>query len=74
MNIGIARGRLQQIKGMVIAQWGQLTGNDLRRLSGRHQQKVGQLDAACGLAMDEIARQIDAVHRRGRALYTSGAA
>jgi uncharacterized protein YjbJ (UPF0337 family) len=68
MNSSIARGKWQQFKGAVTAQWGHATGDRLREMTGRHLQLVGGLDAACGAARDEVGRQIDNVHRRSRAL------
>jgi uncharacterized protein YjbJ (UPF0337 family) len=70
MNSNIARGKWQQFKGAVTAQWGSITGDHLRVMAGRHLQMVGGLHAAYGQAKDEVGRQIDGVHRRSRALYT----
>ena len=74
MNGNIARGRWQEFKGTLIAQWGHATGDPLRVLTGRHLQLVGALHAECGHAKVEIGRQIDGVHRRSRALYARASA
>ena len=66
MNSNIARGKWQQLKGLVTAQWGYATGNHLRVVAGRHLQMVGGLHAAYGRTKDEIGRQIDRVHHRSR--------
>lgn len=68
MNRLIARGTWQQFRGAITAQWGQVTGDHLRVTAGRHLQKMGGMDAACGRALDEVGRQIDGVHRRSDAL------
>lgn len=67
MNSNIARGKWQQLKGAVTAQWGHVTHDPLRVMAGRHLQMVGGLHAACGQARDEVGRQIDEVHLRSRA-------
>ena len=68
MYAHIVEGRWQQLVGAITVQWGQVTGNPLRVQSGRHLQRVGGLHAACGRVEDEVARQIDGVQRRSRAL------
>ena len=67
MNSNIVKGKWQQFKGVVSAQWGRVTGDHLLVMTGRHLQRVGGLRAAYGQARDEIGRQIDDVHRRSRA-------
>lgn len=69
MNSSIFSGKWQQFTGAVTARWGYVTGDPLRVTTGRHRQMVGGLHAACGQAREDIARQIDAVHRRSGALY-----
>ena len=66
MNGNIARGKWQQLRGTVEAQWGRLTGDPLRVVTGRHWQRVGRLQAAYGEIQNEIGRQIDGVHLRSR--------
>jgi uncharacterized protein YjbJ (UPF0337 family) len=66
MNISIARGKWQQFKGTVTAQWGHVTGDKLCVLTGRHRHMVGTLHAACGQAREDVGRQIDGVLRRSR--------
>lgn len=69
MDSNIPRGKWQQFKGAVTAQWGHATGDHLRVMTGRHMQLVGGLHAAYGQAREEVGRQIDGVHRRSGALY-----
>jgi uncharacterized protein YjbJ (UPF0337 family) len=66
MNINIAKGHCQRLKGALVARWGILTGNRLRVAAGRHQQIAGRLHIAYGIAQRELARQIMTVERRSR--------
>jgi uncharacterized protein YjbJ (UPF0337 family) len=68
MNSDIARGNWQQLKGILTAQWGRVTGDRLRVVTGRHLQLAGRLRVVYGSAKVEIGRQIDGVQRRSRAL------
>ena len=65
MNIRIAKGNWQRLKGALIAQWGVLTGDHLRIVAGRHQQISGRLHVAYAIAQQELGRQMPSVRRPG---------
>lgn len=68
MNSSVAQGRWQQFKGALEAHWGQVTGDPLSVLVGRHRQRVGKLHAATALAQNDIAREIERIQRRSLGL------
>lgn len=63
MNAVIARGQMNQLRGMFKTGWCRLTGNDLGRVSGqmlrlmgKAQVKYGRAKAAAGKQMRKITR------------------
>jgi len=66
MNLNIAKGNWQRLKGALIARWGALMGDHLRIVAGRHQQIAGRLHIAYGIAQQELGRQMATVRRRSQ--------
>ena len=64
MNYAIAHGRWQQLKGAVAAHWGRLTGDRLSVISGRHWQRVGELEVSMRSAQAQIGREVEAIIQR----------
>lgn len=63
MNAVIARGQMNQLRGMFKTGWCRLSGNDLGRVSGqmlrlmgKAQVKYGRAKAAAGKQMRKITR------------------
>jgi uncharacterized protein YjbJ (UPF0337 family) len=66
MNLSIAQGSWQRLRGVLLAGWGKLTGDHLRVAAGRRQQIAGRLHVAYGVAQRELARQMVTIERRAR--------
>ncbi len=58
MNWDQIQGNWRQLKGKIQANWGDLTDDDLDRISGRREELLGKLQKAYGIGRDEAERQI----------------
>lgn len=60
MNADILTGKWMQLKGRVREQWGQLTDDDVDRISGNVEQLVGKVQERYGYAKDRARTEVDA--------------
>jgi uncharacterized protein YjbJ (UPF0337 family) len=60
MNADIFKGKWMQLKGTVKQQWGNLTDDDLNRVSGSLDRLIGLVQERYGYQKDEAKRQVDA--------------
>jgi uncharacterized protein YjbJ (UPF0337 family) len=60
MNKDIVEGNWKQLRGMVIALWGNLTDDPQLVLSGERVDLAGRLQESYGVSTDEAAQQIRA--------------
>jgi uncharacterized protein YjbJ (UPF0337 family) len=58
MNSDQMKGKWNEIEGRVQAQWGKLTGDDMKVIAGRREQLVGLLQQHYGKGKEEIERQV----------------
>lgn len=59
MNWDTVEGQWKQLKGKVKERWGNLTNDDLDRMSGKRDQLIGKIQEKYGIARDEAERQVD---------------
>lgn len=59
MNADVFKGKWMQLKGSVKERWGQLTDDDLDRVSGSAEQLIGRLQERYGYAKDKAQREVD---------------
>jgi uncharacterized protein YjbJ (UPF0337 family) len=59
MNWDRVEGNWKQFKGKVKEKWGDLTDDDLDRISEQRDQLIGQIQTRYGLAKDEAEKQVD---------------
>ena len=59
MNWDTIEGNWKQLAGQTKAQWGKLTGDDLREIAGRRDQLAGKIQERYGIAKDEAERQLE---------------
>ena len=59
MNADMLKGKWHQLKGEVKSQWGQLTDDDLDRVSGDAEKLVGKVQERYGYARDRAKREVD---------------
>jgi uncharacterized protein YjbJ (UPF0337 family) len=64
MNADVLKGKWHQIKGEVKSKWGQLTDDDLDRVSGDAEKLVGQVQERYGYSRDQAKREVDDFIRR----------
>ena len=55
----VLKGKWHQIRGEVKSKWGQLTDDDLERISGDAEKLVGQVQERYGYARDRARREVD---------------
>lgn len=58
MNEDIIKGKWNEIRGAVQAQWGRLTDDDLDAINGERIKLMGRLQTTYGIARDEADKQI----------------
>ncbi|HLJ85732.1 MAG TPA: CsbD family protein [Candidatus Angelobacter sp.] len=58
MNWDQIEGRWKQLKGAVLAKWGQLTDSDLERIAGRREQLIGIIQQKYGIAKELAEKQV----------------
>ena len=63
MNWDRIEGNWKQLKGKIMAQWGDLTDDDLDVVAGRREQLAGKLQERYGIAKDEAEKQVSAWER-----------
>jgi uncharacterized protein YjbJ (UPF0337 family) len=59
MNWDTIEGNWKQLAGQTKAQWGKLTGDDLREIAGRRDQLAGKIQERYGIAKEEAERQLE---------------
>jgi uncharacterized protein YjbJ (UPF0337 family) len=59
MNADVLKGKWKQLKGDVKSRWGQLTDDDLDRVSGDVEKLVGQVQERYGYARDRAKNEVD---------------
>jgi uncharacterized protein YjbJ (UPF0337 family) len=59
MNADVLKGKWHQIRGEVKSKWGQLTDDDLDRISGNAEKLVGQVQERYGYARDRAKREVE---------------
>ena len=59
MNWDQIQGNWQQLKGRARAKWGDITGDDWDRISGRREEMVGLIQERYGKAKVEAEREVD---------------
>lgn len=59
-------GKWKQFSGALRAQWGELTGNWLHVIAGRHGQRVGKAQELYGIKKAEAQRELKEFLRRNR--------
>jgi uncharacterized protein YjbJ (UPF0337 family) len=57
-NRDVLAGQWKQARGQVKQTWGQLTDNDLDRISGRFEEIVGLLQERYGYARDKAEKEV----------------
>lgn len=66
MNRDIVEGNWKQLKGKVMAQWGELTGDRLDVIAGKRIERSGRAQESCGMTKDESDRQLREFRVRNR--------
>jgi uncharacterized protein YjbJ (UPF0337 family) len=64
MNWEQIRGKWDQMKGEIKAQWGKLTDDDLTQIGGERDKLVGRLEELYGISKEEAERQVDELKGR----------
>lgn len=59
MNRDVLQGKWKQMKGRVRERWGELTNDDVDRMTGASEQLVGKIQERYGIAQDEAQREVD---------------
>lgn len=59
MNSDVLEGKWKQLKGKVQQKWGDLTDDDLDRVSGRREELVGLIQERYGYARQEAEEEVD---------------
>jgi uncharacterized protein YjbJ (UPF0337 family) len=59
MNQDILRGKWHQLKGTVQAKWGDLTDDDLDRISGNAEKLIGAIQERYGYRKEQAQREVD---------------
>jgi uncharacterized protein YjbJ (UPF0337 family) len=59
MNVDVLKGKWHQLKGEVKSKWGQLTDDDLNRVSGDAEKLVGRVQERYGYTRDQAKREVD---------------
>jgi uncharacterized protein YjbJ (UPF0337 family) len=59
MNKNIAEGKWRQMRGMVKAQWGKLTDDQLDQINGNIDQLAGKLQERYGYSQEEARMEVD---------------
>ena len=59
MNRDVLQGKWKQMKGRVRERWGELTNDDVDRMTGASEQLVGKIQERYGIARDEAQREVD---------------
>lgn len=59
MNSDIAEGKWKQLKGKVQQAWGDLTNDDLDKMSGSREELVGKVQERYGYARDRAEQEVD---------------
>lgn len=59
MNRDRIEGNWKQLKGKAIAQWGELTDDDLDRVNGRREALIGLVQERYGRAREAVEREVD---------------
>lgn len=72
MNHDRIAGKWKQVSGALRAQWGELTGNRLRVIAGRHDQRAGKAQELYGIKKAEAQRELKEFLRRNRQWDVSG--
>jgi uncharacterized protein YjbJ (UPF0337 family) len=60
MNADVLKGKWLQVKGSIKEKWGQLTDDDLNRVSGNVDRLIGLVQERYGYQKEEAKRQVDA--------------
>ena len=60
MNADVLKGKWLQVKGSIKEKWGQLTDDDLNRVSGNVDRLIGLVQERYGYQKEEAQRQVDA--------------
>ena len=63
MNWDIIEGNWLQYKGLVKAQWANLTDDHLEAIAGKRDQLVGKIQESYGVARDEADKQINSFQK-----------
>jgi uncharacterized protein YjbJ (UPF0337 family) len=59
INTDILKGKWNQLKGKIQQEWGDLTDDDLDRISGRRDEFVGVLQEKYGRTREEAEREVN---------------
>ena len=59
MNADMLKGKWHQLKGEVKSKWGQLTDDDLNRVSGDAEKLVGRVQERYGYQRERAKREVD---------------
>lgn len=60
MNADVLKGKWLQVKGSIKEKWGQLTDDDLNRVSGNVDRLIGLVQERYGYQKEEAQRQVNA--------------
>jgi len=64
----MANARWLYIKGTLLCCWGAITGSDLRKGIGQRLRRASSLHFGYEAVKTKLGRELDAVHRRSRAI------
>jgi len=59
MNADILKGKWRQLKGQARQKWGELTDDDLDRISGSREELIGAIQERYGKSRDEAEKEVD---------------
>ena len=59
MNQPTLKGKWNELKGKVKAKWGDLTDDDLKKVSGERDQLIGVIQQRYGTTRAEVERDLD---------------
>ena len=58
MNKDVLAGKWRQLRGRIKTEWGNLTDDDLDRISGNYDMLVGKIQEIYGKSREEIERRL----------------
>jgi uncharacterized protein YjbJ (UPF0337 family) len=58
MNEDIVKGKWKELRGKVRQRWGKVTGDDVEKLKGTHEELVGLLQKRYGYERKQVEKEV----------------